>query len=334
MTSISSIDPIEYAERIVALWNGRARSGFPLDERLFRQQLSLERAPKACFGAFDQGGALIGAILAKAPREGLASAAPRKGFISFIVVAERQGRRGIGSRLLEASEAWLAERGVEILAFGGDSYHFFPGPPIDSSAEACALDAFLEAKGFGPDSGPVEEDLIADLGELDFPALAAKAPLAPGYEFALYEEPMRPELERFFGSSFPGRWQSDTFEALEAGMRPADLALLLERGSLSIVGFSRIYDFESPVLGPGLYWRELLGPKPGALGPIGVAGSVRGKGLGLALLRLCLEELARRGVRKMVIDWTSLGSFYAKMGFVPWKAYRMYSKNLAAKGSK
>jgi len=41
-----------------------------------------------------------------------------------------------------------------------------------------------------------------------------------------------------------------------------------------------------------------MGASPGALGPIGVALSVRGKGLGLALLRLCVQELAGRGVRR------------------------------------
>jgi len=64
------------------------------------------------------------------------------------------------------------------------------------------------------------------------------------------------------------------------------------------------------------------------LGPIGVSASVRGKGLGLALLRLCLEELAKRGVEATVIDWTDLGAFYAKMGFIPWKAYRYCKKAL------
>jgi Predicted acetyltransferase len=335
MIKIRSIDPIEYADKIVTLWNGRALATFPLDARLLKQQASLERAPKECLGAFDSSGALIGAALVKAPREDRAASAdaPRKGFLSFIVVAERYSRRGLGTSLLEAAEAWLAERQVEILAFGSDSYHFFPGPPIDSSAASSALDAFLESKGFASLPGPVEEDLIADLAELDFPSLAERAPLAAGYSFGLYEKKRRRELESFFGSSFPGRWKDDTFEALAAGMRDKDLAILREDSSGAIVGFSRIYDWESPILGPGIYWRAILGPQAGALGPIGVSEPVRGKGLGLALLRLCLEELDRRGVRKMVIDWTSLGAFYAKMGFVPWKAYRMYSKRLAAKGS-
>ena len=146
---------------------------------------------------------------------------------------------------------------------------------------------------------------------------------------SLASEALASALDAFFLRSFTGRWRSDTFAALAAGMRGEDLALLRDESSGAVVGFARIYDGASPALGPGMYWRELMGSSPGALGPIGVDEGRRGLGLGLALLRLCLEELARRGVRTMVIDWTDLGAFYAKMGFKSWKRYRLCSKLLA-----
>jgi predicted N-acetyltransferase YhbS len=48
---------------------------------------------------------------------------------------------------------------------------------------------------------------------------------------------------------------------------------------------------------------------------------MRGKGLGLALLQLGLEHLARMGVENAVIDWTGLVDFYGRVGFTPWKTY-------------
>jgi GNAT superfamily N-acetyltransferase len=330
MIEIRGIDPIAKAISIVSLWNGRAAAEFPLDERLLAQQLGMESGPKECLGAFDSGVDLVGVALFKAPREPLAESS--RGSLSFIVVDEKRSRRGVGSRLLDAGELWLAGRGAKGLAFGRDSYHFFPGMPLDDSPASRALRSFLEGHGFVRDEEPIEEDLIADLGELDLPALASRSPLAPGYRFVLYDPALRPRVEAFFASEFPGRWRSDTFEALDAGMRPCDLGILLDENSGDVVGFSRIYDERSPILGPGVYWRAAMGQSPGGLGPIGVSRSVRGKGLGLALLRLCLEELASRGVRRTVIDWTSLSAFYAKMGFAPWKAYGLCSKALSRKG--
>ncbi len=332
MIEIRAIDPIAEAARIVEAWHGRASTTFPLDERLLLQQLRMESAPKACFGAFDAEGKLVGAALAKrANRPGPDGAVPNAGFLSFIVVDARLSRRGIGSRLLAEAEAWLAGMGADSLRFGSDRYHFFPGAPLDDSPSSKSLRAFLEARGFAIDGARVEEDLIADLRSLDLKALAELAPIAPGYRFRFYEDSLRGAVEAFFQAEFPGRWSADTFEALDAGMRGADLALLQGEGSGEIVGFSRVYDPASPILGPGTYWRALLGDAPGGLGPIGVSRSVRGRGLGLAFLRLCVQALAARGVGKMVIDWTGLGPFYAKMGFSPWKAYGPRSKALRAR---
>lgn len=332
MIELRPIDPVASSKAIVELWNRRLEGAFPLEEGLLLQQLRMERCPKLCLGAFETSPGteprLVGTALAKRAISLAPGETAPDGYLSFIVVADSAARRGIGSSLLEGVESWLEGQNAQRLHLGSDTYHFFPGLPLDGSPSSIALDAFIEARGFEKSGKPIEEDLIADLSTLDLPALARRSPLAGGYCFRLYESGLREATESFLISEFPGRWHSDTFEALDAGMRNLDLALLQEESSGHIVGFSRIYDSRSPVQGPGLYWRSLMGSSPGALGPIGVARSVRGKGLGLALLRLCLEELARRGVHTMVIDWTDVGAFYAKMGFVPWKAYRYYSKKL------
>jgi GNAT superfamily N-acetyltransferase len=323
MTGPIPIDAAASSEEIVGLWNRRLGSTFPLDERLLLQQLGMERGNSLCLGVREspglgtKAGRLLGAALVKEEAGGTG-----RGRLSFIVVDEAASRRGLGSALLAGAERWLADRGVERLALGGDKYHFFPGQPLDGSPASIALGAFLDERGFEVLEGPVEEDVVADLGALDMAAMAVRAPLAEGYACVPYDGSLHGAIEDFLAAEFPGRWRSDTMEALDAGMRDRDLALLVEKSTRAIAGFARIYDKESPILGPGVYWRALMGRDPGGLGPIGVASSARGKGLGLALLRLCMEALALRGVRTMVIDWTDIGAFYAKLGFAPWKAYR------------
>jgi Predicted acetyltransferase len=334
MTLLRPIDPLAEAGALLELWNSRIGSSFPLDRRLLAQQLTLERGPKICLGAYEgtSGGGerLVGAALAKlqrvVPAQPATPAPLVQGYLSFIVVDEAASRRGMGTALLERAEAWLVEAGATRLNLGRDSYHFFPGIPLDGSPASQALAAFAAARGFDASADSVEEDLIADLRGLDLAALTARAPMAQGYRIRPYDEGLRDGTLDFLSAEFPGRWTSDTLEALEAGMRGRDLVLLMEESSGRVVGFSRIYDKDSPVLGPGVYWRNLMGDFPGGLGPIGVSKSVRGKGLGLALLRSCIEELAGRGVGNMVIDWTGLRDFYGKMGFRPWKAYRLCSK--------
>jgi predicted N-acetyltransferase YhbS len=330
---IRPMDPIAEAGELIKLWNRRIGAAFPLDERLFLQQLKMERGKALCAGAFDGRRAprdrLVGFALGKAAIRPDPEARGLEGYLSCIIVDESISRSGVGGCLLSRIETWLRGLGAARLHLGGDTYHFFPGLPLDGSPASKALDAFLQKQGFRKSNDPATEDLIADLGKLDLAALAERAPLARGYRFSLYEDALRDDFLDFLGREFPGRWHLDAIEALDAGMRGRDLALLREEASDRIVGFSRIYDDESPVLGPGLYWRALMGVSPGALGPIGVSESARGKGLGLALLRLCLEELAGRGVRAMVIDWTDLAGFYAKMGFGPWKAYQYCSKELS-----
>jgi predicted N-acetyltransferase YhbS len=333
MLDIRPMDPIAEAGELIKLWNRRIGAAFPLDERLFLQQLRMERGKTLCVGAFDGREAprdsLVGFALGKAAIRPDPEASGLAGYLSSIIVDESVSRSGVGESLLSRIESWLRGLGAASLHLGGDTYHFFPGLPLDESPASRALDAFLLKQGFRKSDENAAEDLIADLGRLDLAALAERAPLARGYRFSLYEDALRDDFLDFLSREFPGRWHLDAIEALDAGMRGKDIALLREEASGRIVGFSRIYDDESPVLGPGLYWRALMGASPGALGPIGVSKSVRGKGLGLALLRLSLQELAARGVRAMVIDWTDLTGFYSKMGFGPWKAYRYCSKELS-----
>jgi GNAT superfamily N-acetyltransferase len=180
--------------------------------------------------------------------------------------------------------------------------------------------------------GQVEMDMIADLSSLDLRPPSGRDFSSPGYRFSLSSPSLRPSVLAFLSRCFPGRWESEISEAFAAGMRDEDLGLAVREADDAVVGFARIGDLRSPLIWPGLYWRGLLGASPGSLGPIGIDPACRGLGLGLDLLRASLAELKRRCVRNTIIDWTDLGDFYAKLGFAPWKRYRIMTKSLNAKG--
>jgi hypothetical protein len=48
--------------------------------------------------------------------------------------------------------------------------------------------------------------------------------------------------------------------------------------------------------------------------------------LGLALCAVAVDDLKRRGVEQMAIDWTTLIAFYEQLGFSVWKRYLIASK--------
>lgn len=334
--SIGPASPEKCASAVVALWNSCIGESFPLDERLFRQQTGMERDESLLLLAQrSPGGPLSGALLAKrATRKDESGIVPDRGYISFILTAPGERNRGLGGRLLEKAETWCAERGARTMLAGSDYCHFFPGLPLDDNLASKAALSFFSKRGYG--EGPVEMDMIADLSRLDLHSPHKNGFSRPGWRFSLCSPELRAPALAFLSSCFPGRWESEISEAFMAGnwmagMRDEDLALAIREADNAVVGFARIGDGASPLLWPGLYWRGLLGPSPGALGPIGVDPACRGLGLGLDLLRASLAELKRRDVRKTVIDWTDLGDFYAKLGFVPWKGYRAMTKSIGAK---
>lgn len=323
---------------IVELWNAAIGETFPLDIRLYRQQVVPGTATSALFVARYRNGAQfsaapLGAALAKtspacAGDGKKAGAGQRTAYLSFIVVSRDRRRDGLGGALLSCVEAWCRDHGATSIRVGSDYRHFFPGLPIDDSAESKATRTFFEKRGYV--SGNIERDLEADLRDIDLGPSAEVAFSAPGYRFSLCGDELRPAAFSFLSKAFPGRWHREIVEAFDSGMGGSDLALALSEKDGLPVGFARICGEESVCLSPGLFWRGLLGEHAGALGPIGIAPYSRGRGLGLALLRGSLASLKSRGVRRVVIDWTDLTGFYGKLGFAPWKTYLGMTKRICS----
>lgn len=314
---------------IVELWNAAIGEAFPIDVRLYRQQTLPQSDAAALFVARNadaprDGAAPLGAALVKIQPAGAggdakSGAGTKTGCLSFIVVARDRRRGGIGGALLARAETWCRARGGASIRLGSDYRHFFPGLPVDDSAESGATRTFFEKRGFVP--GNIEYDLEADLRDMDLGPSAEAAFAAPGYRFSLCGDELRAAALEFLSKTFPGRWHREIVEAFDGGMAGTDLALAIDEKTGLPVGFARICGEESALLSPGLFWRGFLGGHAGALGPIGISPAHRGRGLGLALLRGGLASLKGRGARRVVIDWTDLAGFYGKLGFAPWKTY-------------
>ncbi|MFA0740434.1 MAG: hypothetical protein DFNUSKGM_000541 [Candidatus Fervidibacter sacchari] len=315
----------QMAEQVIGLWNRCIGTHYPLTERLFRQNvlgdpfLQQEGNLVAL-----EGKRVIGWVLSRYLAEVPSELASYKGHASIgaLCVDPEFQRRGVANALYEAAEAFLRSQGAKRISVVHYPYHLTPGVPN----EAADLKAFLERKGF---SGWRETyDLRRQLVDYEIPTEVEKRlreqnpkvvirPARDGEQKAIVE---------FVGREFPGGWHYDTKRFFDKGGDPSDIVIVVENDE--IIGFCHTFTPESIELRGSTHWFPLLQGRWGGLGPIGVAASHRGRGLGLALLCYSVWHNKRGGVTDMVIDWTDLVDFYSRIGFKIWKRYWQGQKTL------
>ena len=302
------------AEKIVNLWNRCFDGDFPLDVRLWHQNVdNCKRtfADASIVAVLD--GHIIGALIGKNPNR-----------ISTVFVAPEHRRRGIATELLERAEVAFTGELETTLLVGQDDCHFFPGVP----EKAAAADAFFTKHGFMRREA-FAADMIRTLDDWsrpDSPLQVARTMKQLNIELRACTQQLIPSLLEHVEANFSDRWLRDTRDRLVLEPDPSEVIVAVQDDS-NVVGFCHTYSNRSVVLGPSIAWRSLIGRKYGGLGPIGVAKDFRKIGLGLELLNYSITKVAETGAERMVIDWTELVSFYAKAGFYIWKKYYAYSKS-------
>lgn len=306
-------------EALVALWNAEICCDFPMRESLFLQNSFQDQNlfyDGSCI-AIDQHNHVIGFIIAKKWQEQIDIEMNREaGWIQAISVASTHRRQGIGSALLSRAEAAFQESAMKKVFIGRDPYHYFPGIPCEYEY----VKEWFSRKGYV--NNGKDYDVICSYDSHEQSVL----PMKDGVEFTLLKEEEQEKLISFLHRCFPGRWEYEAMEYFKRGGTGREFIVLKKKDD--IIGFCRINDEKSPLIAQNVYWAPLFDEPLGGIGPLGVDGAERKKGYGLAIVEAGIHFLRERGITKIVIDWTGLIDFYKKLGYLPWKTYCKYSKDL------
>lgn len=301
----------------VELWNRCLGKLFPMRPALLEQQVwaELNFDPEGSQAVF-HGDRIIALLVLKRQQVDLGTArAEGRCWITALMVDPPYQGQGIGSALLTEARNRAARFSDLPVLVGADPGNLFPGVPL-----LCpdTLNWFARR-------GAVYAGLVCDLLN---PALQ-RFEHHPKAQEAFAQEPDvnyrpagpadREAVLTFLRDAFPGRWFWEVEQHFASGGRPEDVMIAEEAGQ--VVGFARIHCPESTRFGPATLWAPLFPGRHGGLGPIGVSPTVRGRGIGLALLSFSIAELRNRGIESGIIDWTTLVTFYGLMGFKPWRWY-------------
>lgn len=304
---------------LVQLWNDELGEEFPMRTELFKQNSFNDE--NVCLDssaiAVDEAGDIVGFIIAKKYQETVDIPMDRSsGWIQALVVKEEALNQGVGSKLLAHAEDQLREKGAGKILLGRDPWHYFPGIP----SEYEDAQAWFDEKGYK--NIGTNHDLIRtyEAGEDD------QLPERPGIEFTLIDRSERDDLLAFLKRVFPGRWEYEAYHYFEKGGQGREFVVAKKEGK--IIGFCRINDGQSPFIAQNVYWDPLFEDELGGIGPLGIDQEERGQGYGLAIVEAGVAFLRKRGIERIVIDWTGLVDFYKKLGYDIWKSYKIYEKEL------
>jgi beta-N-acetylhexosaminidase len=232
------------------------------------------------------------------------------GSIPLLLVDPAHRRRGMGTRLLRAALHRLQAAGAESVALGGGGEDYiWPGVPDDLPAAV----GFFAARGWRWDHRVI--DLVRDLRDyLPPPGVYRRAGRA-GVSLEVAGEADLEEVLAFEAATFPIwlRW----FER-------RDSAVLVARDRDGRVVGSLL--FRGP--DEGLLFAPMLGPMSGTIGCVGVADDHQGRGVGSAMVAHASELLRRAGTRACHIGWVVRRHFYVRVGYAPWRTYRMSRRRL------
>ena len=304
------LDPVGDRPALERLWEAALGPVWPLLRGgldIVRDGIVAERRPGGRGGAGAVGAGPGQAEPGAGPADrvlGVVAVDPA-GSVPLLLVDPAWQRRGIGTRLLAAGLERLAALGVGRvgLGSGGDDY-LWPGVPDDLPAAV----GFFAARGWRFDHTVI--DLTADLRGYQAPAGVGERPGRAGVSIGVMAEGDRAEVLAFEAATFP-QWVV-WFERLGA-------SVLAARDRTGAVVGTLL--FRGP---PGAtIYEPLLGPDAGTIGCVGVAAAVRGAGVGGALVARASELLREAGTGTCHIGWTTRERFYTRLGYRPWRRYRM-----------
>lgn len=318
----------------------RALPAERIDEAKFVRHVLLDpNVLPSGFLVAEEGGKVVGMILAIARQFPSGKTIPDKqtGYLTLLAVTPEARGSGIGTKLLEEAEVFLITQGRrELIASTYSPGYFTPGVDVSAYEEGLR---FLKKRGFEEKYRPLSMDV--ELDSLTKPGWVedsrAKAEAA-GVHF----EPWRAELTlpvlRFAEAEFSADWSRYATEAVQGILRgdpPERLwiawtfdtpkpsskkggleawleeAEAVDTGDPAVIGFSH-FDGER-------------------FGPIGIAKSERGRGLGHVLMFETLAAQSAAGHRRSYFMWSddrTAERLYHAAGFREARRFAVLRKEL------
>jgi beta-N-acetylhexosaminidase len=226
------------------------------------------------------------------------------GSLPLIMVDPTWQRRGIGASLLAAALADLGVAGVDEVRAGAGAAYIWPGVPLDLPAGV----AFFTRRGWRSDYDCL--DLTLDLRGYRPPAGIYRRAREAGVAVAMAADADRDAVLAFESTHFP-QW----VQWFEGGCGDVVIA----RGDSGRIVGSLLY--EPPDAG---HYQPMLGPRAGTIGCVGVEPTMNDRGIGSAMVAYASEVLRDAGTRMCHIGWAVREQFYSRVGYRPWRRYRMF----------
>lgn len=240
---------------------------------------------------------------------------PDGGWITIGAVHPAARRRGIGSGLLTRAVDFLRSRGAKWVAYSGyPPAYFLPGLDADAYPEALRL---FEAHGFRTRYRPVAMDLGLATYRIPDDVLARQRTReSEGYTFAPATPGDLPEAIAFAAAELAPDWGEAIREAVLRHGRPERVVV--------------VRDPDQTIVGVATYgaYRGVME----RFGPIGVAPTQRGLGLGKILMHVTLARMRAEGAHSAWFLWTGLespaGRLYLEAGFVVTRTFHVLQIDL------
>jgi beta-N-acetylhexosaminidase len=313
----------EDAAALFALWQASLESTWPISSELLQSVLTEHPDYRNGdhFVAL-RSGQLIGFVGTQVGR--LRGSPTGSGGIALLMVHPERRRQGIGRRLHETALNHLRRAGVRRAQLaGGGSARFWPGVPLNLP------DALPFFQACGWDYTETSHDLVQHLGGYRTPPGVFERVAEAGISFRFVRETELTELWAFERREFP-EWVGAFSSVSASGSYSGEYEdILVARDTTgAIVASLLIFSRESTWTRESFVWRRLLGDDMGGLACVGTAVAMRDCGIGTALCARATEILQQRGVGYSHVGWTWLLEFYGRLGYQPWREYRMSWQDL------
>lgn len=303
------------------IWNEDCGFIFPITDRVMDQNIRHHSGflANASFLAFSEK-TLVGFMFCKYHPNPMVPKWSVKAYISLFYVKRSFRKQGIGSELLKRCEEELYKLPIETISVGAEIENFFPGVPTEFDNRT---DTFLANRGYSVRS--ITHDLIGFTKDIDY---FKRHTDEKRFTWALANQNDIEAVRAFFKKNFPGRWEYEYEEYLAQKGHGQDYLIIKDNENKGIVcAFVRVNDRTSPILPYNVTYYDRFS-NLGGIGPLGVDKDYRKMGLGYDIVALGMNELKRRGMDEIIIDWTGIMEFYRQFHCEVWKTYRYVDKEI------